>query len=200
MLTGTSSWFLRPVFAILLLKDTVAQASISIFCPLRRRKDFVRSTRLETALHKEFSRKNLENVKVFTVLTYVRQSKSSTFTVLVFIIMFLSLHLLNNFPISSDMFLFKGMRTATKIPFIYSQKRNFAASVLIHILVSVSDLYIPRIGPHIFLQQNRQTDGGNIKIVHRHRNVEIGTEAAQFFSGNICFEFSVLFLCSAVLP
>ena len=27
-----------------------------------------------------------------------------------------------------------------------------------HIHVSVSDLYIPRIGPHIFLQQNRQTD------------------------------------------
>jgi hypothetical protein len=26
----------------------------------------------------------------------------------------------------------------------------------------VSDLYIPRIGPHIWLQQNRQTDPGNI--------------------------------------
>ncbi len=31
-----------------------------------------------------------------------------------------------------------------------------------HIHVSVSDLYIPRIGPHIFLQQNRQTSRGNI--------------------------------------
>jgi hypothetical protein len=29
-----------------------------------------------------------------------------------------------------------------------------------HIYVSVSDLYIPRIGPHISLQQNRQTDPG----------------------------------------
>ncbi len=29
-----------------------------------------------------------------------------------------------------------------------------------HIHVSVSDLYIPRIGPHISLQQNRQTDPG----------------------------------------
>jgi hypothetical protein len=28
--------------------------------------------------------------------------------------------------------------------------------------VSVSDLYIPRIGPHFSLQQNRQTDPGNI--------------------------------------
>jgi hypothetical protein len=31
-----------------------------------------------------------------------------------------------------------------------------------HIHVSVRDLYISRIGPHIFLQQNRQTDPGNI--------------------------------------
>jgi hypothetical protein len=30
-----------------------------------------------------------------------------------------------------------------------------------HIHVNVSDLYIPRIGPHIFLQQNWQTDPGN---------------------------------------
>ncbi len=29
--------------------------------------------------------------------------------------------------------------------------------------MSLSDLYIPRIGPHISLQQNRQTDPGNIK-------------------------------------
>jgi hypothetical protein len=33
-----------------------------------------------------------------------------------------------------------------------------------HIHVSVSDLYIPRIGPHISLQQIRQTDPGNIEI------------------------------------
>jgi hypothetical protein len=31
-----------------------------------------------------------------------------------------------------------------------------------HIHVPVSGLYIPRIGPHIFLQQNRQTDPWNI--------------------------------------
>ncbi len=49
-----------------------------------------------------------------------------------------------------------------------------------HIHVSVSDLYIPRIGPHILLQQNRQTHRGNIKIAHRHMNVEIWTESAQF--------------------
>ncbi len=40
-----------------------------------------------------------------------------------------------------------------------------------HIHVSVSDLYIPRIGPHIFLQHKRQTDPGNIEISHRYMSV-----------------------------
>jgi hypothetical protein len=41
----------------------------------------------------------------------------------------------------------------------------------------VSDLYarIPRIGPHISLQQNRQTDPGNINLsqIYECRNWEI---------------------------
>ena len=64
---------------------------------------------------------------------------------------------------------------------MYSQKRNCAASKTnFHIHVPVNDLYIPKIGSHIFLHQNRQTDHGNIIISHRHMNVEIGTEATQF--------------------
>jgi hypothetical protein len=34
-------------------------------------------------------------------------------------------------------------------------------------------LYIPRMGLPIWLQQNRQTDPGNILIAHRYMTVEI---------------------------
>ncbi len=61
--------------------------------------------------------------------------------------------------------------------------------------VSVGDVYIPRIGLPIWLQQNRQTDPRNIYIAHRYMNVEIGrqniiiffleiTRRGSFISGN----------------
>ncbi len=46
----------------------------------------------------------------------------------------------------------QNVRASTKIPFICSQKKELRGlSPNLHIRVVVSDLYIPRIGPHIFL-------------------------------------------------
>jgi hypothetical protein len=64
--------------------------------------------------------------------------------------------------------------------YVFPEKKLLGLNPSFHIHVSVSDLYISRIGLHIFLQQNRQTDRGNIQIAHRHMNVEIGTEASLF--------------------
>ncbi len=45
---------------------------------------------------------------------------------------------------------------------VFPEKELRCLSPNIHIHVSVSDLYIPLIGPPIFLQQNRQTNRGNM--------------------------------------
>jgi hypothetical protein len=62
--------------------------------------------------------------------------------------------------------------------FLFWELRGLSPNFHIH--VSVSNLYINRIGPHIFMQQNRLIDCWNIEITHRHMTVEIGTMAAQF--------------------
>jgi hypothetical protein len=46
---------------------------------------------------------------------------------------------------------------------VFPEKELRGLSPNFHIHVSVSDLYIPRMRRHIFLQQNRQTDLGNIQ-------------------------------------
>jgi hypothetical protein len=46
--------------------------------------------------------------------------------------------------------------------YVFTEKEWRGLSPSFHIRVSVSDIFIPRIGPNIFLQQNRQTDPGNI--------------------------------------
>ncbi len=67
-----------------------------------------------------------------------------------------------------------------------------------HIHVSVNDLFIPRIGPPIFLQQNRQIPiRGICKSITDIWILELGTRPSSFISENICFKFSVQCLCSA---
>jgi hypothetical protein len=46
--------------------------------------------------------------------------------------------------------------------YVFPEQELRGLSPDFHIHVSVSYLYIPRIGLHIFLQQNRQIDRGNI--------------------------------------
>ncbi len=77
----------------------------------------------------------------------------------------------------------------TKIPFMYSFSGNCAASVPISTFIYSQDrsTYLP-VAARSWEYINRS----------KNMNVEIGTVAGQFFSGNICFKFSVLFLCTVI--
>ncbi len=75
--------------------------------------------------------------------------------------------------------------TAKKFGFMYYQKRNCAASVPVSTFMCLRAIYIFPFGPPVVLQQNRQTDQGNISIAQRKMNV-IGTVAAQFLFWDIC--------------
>ncbi len=98
-----------------------------------------------------------------------------------------------------QIFLAYYLHTTTKTPFMYSFSGNCAASVPIstHIHVSVSDLCIARTGPHIFCSRT------GISIVWIYKSLtdtwicKLGLWPRNSFSGNICFEFSLLVLCSA---
>jgi hypothetical protein len=66
--------------------------------------------------------------------------------------------------------------TARKIPFMYSFSGNCAASVPIsHSCVCEQFIYSQDRSTY-FLQQNRQTDPGNIKISHRYMSVGTGRQ------------------------
>jgi hypothetical protein len=56
--------------------------------------------------------------------------------------------------------LYPTLQRKSHLCFLYWELHGLSPNFHIH--VSVSDLYIPRIDPHIFLQQNRQIDRGNI--------------------------------------
>ncbi len=72
--------------------------------------------------------------------------------------------------------------TAKKIQiYVCPEKKLRGLSPNFHIHVSVSDLYIPTIGPPIFLQPNRQTNRGNMyKSLTETWMKELGTRPRSF--------------------
>jgi hypothetical protein len=58
--------------------------------------------------------------------------------------------------------------------YVFPEKELPGLSPNFHIHVSVSDLYIPSTGPHIFLQQNMQTDRRNRTYINRSQTRECG--------------------------
>ncbi len=89
------------------------------------------------------------------------------------------------------------VHTATAIPFIYSGELR-GLSPNFHIHVSVSDLYIPRIGPHISSSRKGRPIAGIHNSLTDTRMWKLGLRPRYSFSGNICFKFSAFCLCSAV--
>ncbi len=86
---------------------------------------------------------------------------------------------------------------------MYSFSGNFAASQSQFPHVSVSDLYIPRIGPYISCSRLGRSIVGiySYKSPQNHMNVDLwkwGLWPRNSSSGNICLEFSILVLCSVV--
>jgi hypothetical protein len=90
--------------------------------------------------------------------------------------------------------------TATKIPFTYSFSGNCPASVPIPTFMClVSDLYIPRICPQISCSRIGRSIVGIYKSLTDTWMWKFGLWSPNSFSGNICFEFSVLVLCGVLL-
>ncbi len=78
--------------------------------------------------------------------------------------------------------------------FLFWELRSLSPNFHIH--VSVSNLYIPRIGPHISYSRIDRSLVGIYKSLTDTSMWKLGLWPRHSFSGNICFEFSVLALCS----
>ena len=93
-----------------------------------------------------------------------------------------------------------NLYTATKIPFMYFLFWELCGlSSNFHIHVSVSDLYITRIGPHISCGRIGRSIVGIYKSLTDKRMWKLGLWQRNSFPGNICFKFSVLVLCNVIL-
>ncbi len=88
-------------------------------------------------------------------------------------------------------------RTATKIPLLNSQERNCAAWVQISIFMCLRAIYTFQGSVHIFScsRIGRPIVGRN-KLLKETWMWKLGLRPCNSFYGNICFEFSVLCLCS----
>ncbi len=91
--------------------------------------------------------------------------------------------------------------------YVFQEKEFGGLSPNFYIHVSVSDLYIPRIGPHIFLQQNRPTvfwEYINSSQAHECRNEDCG-RAVPFWEylfrifGIATLQFSYFFVKCKIL-
>ncbi len=92
-----------------------------------------------------------------------------------------------------------GPLTATKGPLMYSKKCNCVASVPISTFMCLWAIYIFGRSVHIF---SCSRIGRPILVIYKSLTdtwTEIGLRLRNFFSGNICFEFSVLFLCNVLI-
>jgi hypothetical protein len=87
--------------------------------------------------------------------------------------------------------------TATKIPFMYSQKRNCAASVPISTFLCLWAAYkFPGSDPISSCSRIDRPIVGIYESLTDTWMWKLGLRPRNSFSGNICFEFSVLCLCS----
>ncbi len=81
--------------------------------------------------------------------------------------------------------------------FLFWELRGLSPNFHIHVFVS--DLYIPRISPHISFSRKGRPIVGIYNSLTDTWMWKLGLRPRYSFSGNICFKFSAFFLCSLYL-